>query len=373
MNDVLIVVECAQPAMPKQIQFDLHSDLYESITIDDDLHSVNSTCSSTKAKKSSFFKNRFSLSFNKLKRYSDGDKPTGNKLTTLFSKKRLAQSNSKEHLQKCKLVDYLNTEKPIMRKRIEIDAEERELLDMLGNTHINLDKYLKMPKAEAKQNLWRIPYYFREDSLASKDDYNGPSSINRFGEGIQEGCMVTLSLPQKAKSKNTTWEDLVNNSEKILEQLEHSKMNQLRSNRRGSILQPRHLFLTPNPELCCEVKSFQLKKFTLLRDWSSQLSLDSIDQEPLLNSDFKLNICRNASMDDISHMLFPDLKNGFNAFSQLTNSEIEYIQAISNRRRQSLMPPNFEGQSDLSFRRQSLAGGQLWSTNVENKKKQAIY
>uniref|UniRef100_A0A6P6Y8Y1 Uncharacterized protein LOC113795034 n=1 Tax=Dermatophagoides pteronyssinus TaxID=6956 RepID=A0A6P6Y8Y1_DERPT len=58
----------------------------------------------------------------------------------------------------------------------------------------------------------------------------------------------------------------------------------------------------------------------------------------------------------------------------ISDSEMRYIQAVSNRRRQSLVPPTFGGGSDpLQFRRQSFGGGQLWSFEAERQQQRECY
>lgn len=280
--------------------------------------------------------------------------------------------DANETKQKNKLLRYLSTEKQIVKKPMEIDTEERLLLDSLHNTVIDLDRYLQMPESKVKDKLWRIPYYFRDTSVESTTE-DSQKSINRFGEGVGDGCFVSLSLPIKKDKLDKNWEDIIKQADEALEQYEHAQWSRqsVTRARRGSILQPRHVFLTPNPELGNSEKFLLIGHSLLLRDCTSELFLNH-DSNTLLDENYKQNIILNTSLDDLSNMLFPDLKSNTN-FSALTSSEIQYIQTVRNRRRQSLVPPNFEGQSDLRFRRQSFAGGELWSAKVEKERKRENY
>lgn len=278
-----------------------------------------------------------------------------------------------EKKQKAKLVRYLSSEKPIVKKKVEIDNEERLLLDSLGNTVIDLDQYLKFPEPKAKDKLWRIPYYFRNDTDLDLDDGDVLKSINRFGQGINDGCFVSLSLPTKRGKVDKNWEDIIEKADEVLDQFEQAKWSRMTRQRRGSTLQPRHVFLNPNPELGNSEKLLMIGHSLSFRDWTSELFLNTHESEALLEPGYKQNICLNTSMDDLNNMLFPDLKSNVSGLNALTSSEIQYIQTVRSRRRQSLVPPNFEGQSDMKFRRQSFAGGELWSAKVEKDSKRDIY
>ncbi|KAJ6216632.1 hypothetical protein RDWZM_007789 [Blomia tropicalis] len=277
-----------------------------------------------------------------------------------LSSDSLNNYNKKEIKQKEKLLNYLNTEKQFVKKKIEIDEDERILLDSLGNTVIDLDKYLKLPEAKAKDKLWRIPYYFRDSSLDDGEEDNGDKlrSINRFGEGIKDGCFVTLTLPAKSTPKNDDkkWrENIESKADEALEQFERAKWTRLNRIRRGSILQPRHVFLSPNPELGNCEKLLLLGHCLSIRDWTSELFLGiSKESNALLDDNYKRDICHNTSLEDLNNMLFPDLKT---SKSSTTES----------------VPPCFGGQSDLQFRRQSFAGGELWSAKLEKDRKRQIY
>ena len=340
--------------MSKSIRFDLNTNNNRIQSIEDE--------KSPKIKN----KNRFTL----FKSSSSSES---------LSSDSLNNYNKKEIKQKEKLLNYLNTEKQIVKKKIEIDEDERILLDSLGNTVIDLDKYLKLPEAKAKDKLWRIPYYFRDSSLDDGDEDNDDKlrSINRFGEGIKDGCFVTLTLPAKSTPKNDDkkWrENIESKADEALEQFERAKWTRFNRIRRGSILQPRHVFLSPNPELGNCEKLLLLGHCLSIRDWTSELFLGiSKESNALLDDNYKRDICHNTSLEDLNNMLFPDLKTSVTNYSALTSSEIQYMQTMRNRRRQSLVPPCFGGQSDLQFRRQSFAGGELWSAKLEKDRKRQIY
>lgn len=283
-------------------------------------------------------------------------------------------SEANDQRQKTKLVNYLNTEKQIVKKKVKIDTDERQLLDSLGDTVIDLDKYLKFPEAKAKDKLWRIPYFFRDNSNDSNIDEDGLKSINRFGEGINDGCFVSLSLPTKRNKIDKNWEDIFDQADEALEQFERARWSgaSVTRARRGSILQPRHIFLSPNPELGNSEKLLLIGHSLTHRDWTSELFLDT-ESNTLLDGTYKQTLCLNTSLDDLTNMLFPDLKSNMSNYSALTNTEIQYIQTVRNRRRQSLVPPNFDGQGDLRFRRQSFSGGELWSAKIEKDRKREVY
>lgn len=338
----------------KAIQFDL------SATVDiDESRQPEQECTQKKKKFS-----KFSL----FKR-----SPSDNSVSSLDNNNKSKTTDVNEKKQKTKLVRYLSTEKPIVKKRVEIDTEERQLLDSLSDTVIDLDRYLQMPEPKVKDKLWRIPYYFRDTSVESTTE-DGQKSINRFGDGVGDGCFVSLSLPLRKDKVDKNWEDILKQADEALEQYEHAQWSRasVTRARRGSILQPRHVFLTPNPELGNSEKFLLIGHSLLLRDCTSELFLYQ-DENALLEENYKQNIILNTSLGDLSNMLFPDLKSNMSNYSALTNSEIQYIKTVRNRRRQSLVPPNFEGQSDLRFRRQSFAGGELWSAKVEKERKRDNY
>lgn len=343
--------------MSKKTTKTIHFDLSATVDIDESRHQDKED--TQKKKKSS----KFSL----FKR-----SPSVDHSVSASDNSKSKSDDAYETKQKNKLVRYLSSEKQIVKKPMEIDMEERQLLDSLHDTVIDLDRYLQMPESKVKDKLWRIPYYFRNTSVESATE-DSQKSINRFGEGVGDGCFVSLSLPIKKDKMDKNWEDIIKQADEALEQYEHAQWSRasVTRARRGSILQPRHVFLTPNPELGNSEKFLLIGHSLLLRDCTSELFLNH-DSNTLLDENYKQNIILNTSLDDLSNMLFPDLKSNMST-GALTNSEIQYIQTVRNRRRQSLVPPNFEGQSDLRFRRQSFSGGELWSAKVEKEQKRENY
>lgn len=294
------------------------------------------------------------------------------------------------------MVEYLHTEKQIVKKDplTSIDEEERLLLDSLSSDQsIDFDKYFRVSNApKAKDKLWKIPYTFSNEPTP---EGQAPQAMSRFGEGVAEGMQMNFKVPSKvpttgisgipAKKKPKEWNDLLEEADDALNLYTQGPSVRARQ-RRGSVLQPRHVFLSPNPELDCSDK-FILSGLALpLRDWTSELVLDSWSQCPkdsLLNETYKFNVCKDNSLPDhLDKLACVDLKTigaGFasSANSPLSEAELKFYQSMRNHRRQSLVPPNFGGGqagSDLRFRRQSFAGGgQLWSAKVEKNAMNEVY
>ena len=345
--------------------------------------------------KSGWAKFRFSLKKKQVnKNHSKQPKQQPNQSKEIIAKNKFDEKSIRK--QKLKLIKYLSTEEPIMKNNY-IDDYERRLLtaqqqqqQSSSNNEVNnidVNKYFRIPESKINDKLWRIPYHFAtDDDDDDDDDGNGHKElprINRFGEGINDGCMIGLNLPkiQSKQNRFKTWDKLIECSDEILYRFVNPITNgsgsQRRNRRRGSILQPRHVFLMPNPEMGSLIAS-NLNKNQLFREWSSELMLDvrhDCGGEELLESDYRQNILNNISMDDLSNMIYPELKLSFNVNGMISDSEMRYIQAVSNRRRQSLVPPTFGGggSDPLQFRRQSFGGGQLWSFDVERQQQRECY
>ncbi|KAH9414263.1 cell division cycle- protein [Dermatophagoides pteronyssinus] len=330
--------------------------------------------------KSGWAKFRFSLKKKQVnKNHSKQQQPNQSK--EIIAKNKFDEKSIRK--QKLKLIKYLSTEEPIM-KNINIDDYERRLLtaqqqqqQSSSNNEVNnidVNKYFRIPESKINDKLWRIPYHFATDDDDDDDDVD---------DGINDGCMIGLNLPkiQTKQKRFKTWDKLIECSDEILYRFVNPITNgsgsQRRNRRRGSILQPRHVFLMPNPEMGSLIAS-NLNKNQLFREWSSELMLDvrhDCGGEELLESDYRQNILNNISMDDLSNMIYPELKLSFNVNGMISDSEMRYIQAVSNRRRQSLVPPTFGGggSDPLQFRRQSFGGGQLWSFDVERQQQRECY
>lgn len=299
-----------------------------------------------------------------------------------------------QHGKRQVLLEYLHTEKQIVKKDplAAIDDQERQLLDSLADQSIDFDKYFQVSNApKAKDKLWKIPYTFSNEPTPEDQ---APQAMDRFGQGVAEGMQVNLKVPSKvatnvvalpAKKKPKEWTDLLVEADDALDLYTQGPSVRARQ-RRGSVLQPRHVFLSPNPELDCGDK-FVLSGLALpLRDWTSELVLDSWSQcpdESLLDETYKFNVCKDNSLPDhLDKLACADLKAlgaGFaaTANSPLSEAELKFYQSMRSHRRQSLVPPNFGGGQaggDLRFRRQSYAGGgQLWSAKVEKNARNETY
>ncbi|OTF74259.1 hypothetical protein BLA29_002670, partial [Euroglyphus maynei] len=331
-------------------------------------------------RKSGWPKFRFSLKKNNNKFQSEQ-----NQKNDIAGKTKIKSEEKTITKQKLKLVKYLSTEEPITKNGIQVDDHERHLLSLDSTENIDVNKYFRIPESKINDKLWRIPYRFTDDDLDYYyNDGEELPRINRFGEGVNDGCMIGLNLPkiQQKQKRFKTWEQLIECSDEALFQFINpttgsGRLINRRTNRRGSILQPRHVFLMPNPEVGSLVAN-NTSKNQMLREWSSELMLDVRHGgcgEELLDTDFRQNILNNVSMDDLSNMLYPELKLSFNINGIMTDSEMRYIQAVSKRRRQSLVPPTFSGgdPTAMSFRRQSYGGGQLWSFEVERQQQRECY
>ncbi|XP_075588670.1 uncharacterized protein LOC124496932 isoform X2 [Dermatophagoides farinae] len=363
----------------------------DNVVSDDQIDNENNRRHSQDNQKSGWVKKfRFSsLKKNKNKKTIPSEEQNG----IIENKTKKNKSNDEIAIkkQKLKLVKYLSTEEPIMKNKIQIDDNERELLATLNPANnIDVNKYFRIPESKINDKLWRIPYGFRNDDDDDDGDYDATElpKINRFGEGVNDGCMIGLNLPKiQSKQRFKTWQQLIECSDEALYQFSHPTTtsgsgrriyNRQKNRRRGSILQPRPVFLMPNPEMDCLLANNQDKN-NKLREWSSELTLDvrhgDCCGEELLDSNFRQNILDNVSIDDLSNMLYPELKLSFNVNGMMTDSEMRYIQAVSNRRRQSLVPPTFSGgdPTAMTFRRQSYGGGQLWSTEVERQQQHECY
>lgn len=276
--------------------------------------------------------------------------------------------------QKRKLTAFLSTKQPITKKDVIVNPVE--LQNEPDQTDFDLTDLVKWPDKKINDKLWKIPYCFtNNDHLYNRyqnDCDNQSKTINRFGEGVNDGCLVNLNLPKlfTKEQRVKTREELLKYADDFLENLTNlQRINRVNSNRRGSVFQPQDLLLKSNLSKRCPEKFFYSNVNLPLREWSSELLIGSADNEELLDLEYRINIVNNVSMKDLTCMLYPDIKFNFEFMSE---SDQRYILAISKRRRQSLVPPYFESKN-LSFRRQSYAGGELWSPDVEIINQKEVY
>lgn len=307
---------------------------------------------------------------------SDDEKDAVKCSSKKLSSKKM-KNNDKTLTQKRKLTAYLSAEQPITKKEVIVNPEELQNESaFIGQNNFDLTDLLKWPDKKINDKLWKIPYCFTNDDYlynrCENNCENQSQTINRFGEGISDGCLVGLNLPKlfTKEQQVKTREELLKYADDFLDNLANlQRINRVNSNRRGSVFQPQHLLLKTNLSKGCPEKFFFSNLNLPLREWSSELFIGPTSSDELLDLEYRINIVNNISMKDLTCMLYPDLK--FN-FEFMTESDQRYILAVSKRRRQSLVPPCFESKN-LSFRRQSYAGGELWSPDVEKNNQKKIY
>lgn len=324
------------------------------------------------------------------KNVDKADSSRSNSLTSSSSQSSSLQNegrNSKERDQKkikkmknklseegqkhiAELIAYLHSDKPIIKKRVDLDDDELELVYSLDKA-VDLDKFFEPSKKIIKDKLWKTPVVFKNNNTNNSKaeiSENGFRVVNRFGEGVPDGCNISLSLAAKGRSfgdvfkKPLEWNDIIEEADEALFQYENCGKKRSKMGRRGSLLQPRFLFLSPHPEVRYE-RVLQSANCLPLREWTSELFLDSKESSELLDSETKRNLKWNASVEDFRHLLSPELSHFGNDV---------YSMIVQARRRQSLCPPRYESKP-THFRRQSYHNGQIWAPIKPNEHKKDDY
>jgi hypothetical protein len=282
-------------------------------------------------------------------------------------KNKLSEEGQK-HI--AELIAYLHSDKPIIKKRVDLDDEELELVYSLEKA-VDLDKFFEPSNKKIKDKLWKTPVVFTNNTNNNNEteiSQNGFRVVNRFGEGVPDGCNISLSLAAKGRSfgdvfkKPLEWNDIIEEADEALFQYENSGKRRSKMARRGSLLQPRFIFLSPHPEVRYE-RVLQSANCLPLREWTSELFLDSKESSELLDSETKRNLKWNASVEDFRHLLSPELSHFGNDV---------YSMIVQARRRQSLCPPRYESKP-THFRRKSYHNGEIWAPIKPNTHKKDDY
>ena len=280
-------------------------------------------------------------------------------------KKKLSEEGNK-HI--AELIAYLHSDKPLVKSKLDFDEQEFDLLQSY-DTAVDLDKYFEEKKPQAKDKLWKTPIFFskKDNRKVIDSSPNGLHSVNRFGEGVSDGCSVSLSLKSKGKDfgdvfyKPLEWNDIIEEADQVLCQYEKLGQNTTRRARRGSLLQPRIIFLSPHPEIEFE-RILQSANCLPLRTWTSELFLDSKESSELLDSETKRNLKWNISLEDFRHLLSPELSHFGNDV---------YSMMVEAKRRLSICPPQAVSKP-IPFRRNS-CNGEVWSPIGPNQQQKNSY
>ena len=282
------------------------------------------------------------------------------------AKRRLSELGNKHIAQ---LIAYLHSDKPLVKSKLDFDGQDFQLLQSY-ETAVDLDKFFKEKKPLAKTKLWKTPIVFskRDNRKATDNSLNGLHQVNRFGEGISDGCSVSLNLKSKGKDfgdvfqRSLEWNDIIEEADQVLFEYENLGKKSTRRTRRGSLLQPRIIFLSPHPEAAYE-RVLQSANCLPLRTWTSELFLCSKESAQLLDSETKRNLQWNTSVEDFRHLLSPELSHFGNDV---------YSMMIEAKRRLSLCPPQAEA-TPLPFRRNSYRDGEVWQPIDPNKHQKKDY
>ena len=281
-------------------------------------------------------------------------------------KKKLNEEGNK-HI--AELIAYLHSDKQLVKTKFDIDGQEYQLLQSLDSA-VDFDKLFEEKKSRVKDKLWKTPIVFTERDDKKKIDIssNGLHSVNRFGDGVADGCAVSLSLSSKGRDfgdvfkKSLEWSDIIEEADQVLNEYENFGKKSKGMARRGSLLQPRFIFLSPHPEMSYE-RVLQRANCLPLRTWTSELFLDSKESSELLDSETKCNLRWNASVEDFRHLLSPELSHfGTDVYSMM----------IQAKRRLSLCPPQSNAQP-IPFRRNSFRNGEIWTPIDPNKHQKKDY
>lgn len=288
------------------------------------------------------------------------------------SKKKISDEGIKQMKD---LVKYLYMEQCLV-ETLELDEEDRSLVSSLDEA-VDLDGYFK--PEERKVIRMRKHSFFRKERQEQmkcefKEHVYDPDDsrvavISRFGAEKLDNCKTKLSLPFNAKdvikrlpAKKKTWDEIMQEADDILSVFETSGKIK-RMGRRGSLFQPRFVFITP----CHE--SGWLNKVTTahclpLRKWTSEVFLESKEAQELLDANTKRNLKWNTSVEDFRHLFSADLSH----FGTDLNSLL-----VQTQRRQSICPPIIATET-INFRRNSYFGGMIpWKPLKADEKRKREY
>lgn len=303
---------------------------------------------------------------------------TFSKFTNLFGRKNSQEAKSiknklsqegKKHVSE--LVNFLYADKSLVKKKVELENDDLLIVSSIDKA-VDLEKYFEPKEKNIPQKPWIIPFswFIKEEKDNQQNDIssNNYKVVNRFGDGVLDGCGITLSLPADGRdvarfiSKELEWDEIVQEADDTLDRFDSIRRKQGNfAARRGSIFQPRIMFVSPQPEKSFD-KICQTANCLPLREWTSELFLQSKESLQLLDIEEKRNLKWNVSVEDFRHLLSPELSH----FGSDLNSVL-----INAKRRFSVFSPGPNTVSEqFKFRRSSFRNN-VWSPQdtVSNKKK----